>query len=118
MNLGTVKTGCIAAVRARTQKIAAVSSFFLPPLFLLFLEVSISVPETCALHNTRSVPSSELATETRRGTKPPSPSTHDVPLQFPASSASAGAQVLLYFKRRPRCLSWRQFLSLCLVTST
>lgn len=66
MKLGTVKTGCIAAVQARTsgwtQKVAGVSSFFLPPLFFLFLflEVSISVPETCPTHTQHSPPRSSL----------------------------------------------------------
>lgn len=38
--------------------------------------------------------------------------------ESPASSASAGARVLFYFKPRLRCLSWRKYLSMCLIMST
>lgn len=95
MKLGTVKTGCIAAVQARTsgwtQKVAGVSSFFLPPLFFLFLEVSISVPAPCTTHTEHSLPRSSLLKRQGEEQNPQAPA-HTT---SPSSSLPARSQLEL-----------------------
>lgn len=123
MKLGTVKTECIAAVQVKTlgwtQKIASLKNCLFLFFFFSFYwgkHFSVWKPAPCMTQS--SIPFlGAYYWNDKEGKK--KPQTHTTSLSnSPASSASAGAQVLLYFKPRWRCLSWRKYLSMCLITST